>query len=190
MLLCIRLCALRFVLVCALTFVLSDVCSHVLSYVLPYALICVLSFVLVNLHSHICALVCILSYLCSHLCAPSFLPRDAMFHLFLFTLFGVPCRCNFFGPPGWQDARNRLCGRAGETSSGTGAALQARSQAAGVRALARGDNEVAEERNLAVHVRPGPSREGQERSREGALGREGEEPAPTPSPTKGREGGR
>ena len=95
MLLCIRLCALRFVLVCALTFVLSDVCSHVLSYVLPYALICVLSFVLVNLHSHICALVCILSYLCSHLCAPSFLPRDAMFHLFLFTLFGVPCRCNF-----------------------------------------------------------------------------------------------
>ena len=94
MLLCIRLCALRFVLVCALTFVLSDVCSHVLSYVLPYALICVLSFVLVNLHSHICALVCILSYLCSHLCAPSFLPRDAMFHLFLFTLFGVPCRCN------------------------------------------------------------------------------------------------
>ena len=95
MLLCIRLCALRFVLVCALTFVLSDVCSHVLSYVLPYALICVLSFVLVNLHSHICALVCILSYLCSHLCAPSFLPRDAMFHLFLFTLFGVPCRCNY-----------------------------------------------------------------------------------------------
>ena len=95
MLLCTRLCALRFVLVCALTFVLSDVCSHVLSYVLPYALICVLSFVLVNLHSHICALVCILSYLCSHLCAPSFLPRDAMFHLFLFTLFGVPCRCNF-----------------------------------------------------------------------------------------------
>ena len=49
MLLCTRLCALRFVLVCALTFVLSDVCSHVLSYVLPYALICVLSFVLVNL---------------------------------------------------------------------------------------------------------------------------------------------
>ena len=96
MLLCIRLCALRFVLVCALTFVLSDVCSHVLSYVLPYALICVLSFVLVNLHSHICALVCILSYLCSHLCAPSFLPRDAMFHLFLFILFGVPCRCNIF----------------------------------------------------------------------------------------------
>ena len=95
MLLCIRLCALRFVLVCALTFVLSDVCSHVLSYVLPYALICALLFVLVNLHSHICALVCILSYLCSHLCAPSFLPRDAMFHLFLFTLFGVPCRCNF-----------------------------------------------------------------------------------------------
>ena len=49
MLLCTRLCALRFVLVCALTFVLSDVCSHVLSYVLPYALICVLSLVLVNL---------------------------------------------------------------------------------------------------------------------------------------------
>ena len=41
MLLCTRLCALRFVLVCALTFVLS--------YVLPYALICVLAFVLVNL---------------------------------------------------------------------------------------------------------------------------------------------
>ena len=34
MLLCTRLCALRFVLVCALTFVLL--------YVLPYALICVL----------------------------------------------------------------------------------------------------------------------------------------------------
>ena len=49
-----------------------------------------------SVHSHICALVCILSYLCSHLCAPSFLPRDGMFHLFLFTLFGVPCRCNFW----------------------------------------------------------------------------------------------
>ena len=48
-----------------------------------------------SVHSPICALVCLLSYLCFHLCAPAFLPRDAMFHLFLFTLFGVPCRCNF-----------------------------------------------------------------------------------------------
>ena len=94
----------------------------------------------------------------------------------------------FSSPAGWQDTRDHLCGRAGETSTGTGAALEARSQAAGARALTRGDNEVAEERSLAVDVRPGPSREGQERRREGALGREGEEPAPTPPPGRRDEG--
>ena len=52
-----------------------------------------------SVHSPICALVCLLSYLCFHLCAPAFLPRDAMFHLFLFTPFGVPCRCNTLCTP-------------------------------------------------------------------------------------------
>ena len=54
-----------------------------------------------SVHSPICALVCLLSYLCFHLCAPAFLPRDAVFHLFLFTLFGVPCRCNLQALPIW-----------------------------------------------------------------------------------------
>ena len=51
-----------------------------------------------------------------------------------------------------------------------------------------GDGKVAEERSFAVDVRPGPGREGQERSQEGALGREGEEAAPTPPPGR-RNGG-
>ena len=50
-----------------------------------------------------------------------------------------------------------------------------------MRAVARSDSKVAEERRLAIDVRAERGGEGQERSQKGALGREGEgRPHPRP----------
>ena len=72
-----------------------------------------------------------------------------------------------------------------------GAASRTWPQAAGERAVAVGDDKVAEERSLAVDVRPGPGRARSEarKARWAAKARRPHQRLPQAAATKGREGG-